>query len=180
MLTLGVNRAHSYTFGKFQGNTDWDWAERNPNKEVQANLKTIPTFLSLFMLGFLYEVVLAWDALIAKNTIQIIGLVISNLALLIYTSIQISDIGKAVGVLIANNVIVGDTTWNQVHPFLVAIPCILAVGTILFAFVAWKLYQEFAWDILKYIGADYRMKKRYLHYQVRSSAQSRTGHLACS
>lgn len=164
----------------FQANTDWAWADANPNKEVQANLKTIPTFLSLFMLGFLYEVVLAWDALIAKNTIQIIGLVISNLALLIYTSIQISDIGKAVGILITHNVIVGQTTWNEVRPFLVAIPCILAVGTILFAFVAWKLYQEFAWDILKHIGADYRMKKRYLHYQVCSSPPLRTGHLACS
>ncbi|KAH7027668.1 uncharacterized protein B0I36DRAFT_364840 [Microdochium trichocladiopsis] len=156
----------SYTFGRFNAGVDEETAKLKQTADVDAQLKTIPTFLSLFMLGFLYEVVLTWDALIAKNTIQVIGLVISNLALLIYTSIQISDIGIAIDKLRDVNIIRGFDTWWSVHPMLVAIPCILAVGTISFALIAWKLYQEFAWDILKHIGADYRMKKRFLHYQI--------------
>lgn len=156
---------------------DWPWAEKNPDTDVKAQLKTVPTFLSLFMLGFLYEVALSWDALIAKNTIQIIGIVISNLALLVYTSIQIFDIGTAIEKLRDHNVIPGFDTWWSIRPMLIAIPCILAVGSIMYAFIAWKLYQEFAWDILKQIGADYRMKKRFLHYQVcpQFKAESSTG-----
>jgi len=104
-----------------------------------------------------------------KNTIQVIGVCISNLALLIYTAIQVEQILEALdilgdfpGALKAP----ADEIWDDIRPFLVAIPCIIAATTIAMCFAAWKLYQQFAWDILKHIGADYRMKKRFLHYQV--------------
>lgn len=56
--------------------------------------------------------------------------------------------------------------WTQTKPFLVAIPCILALGTALLAVEAWKLYDEFAWTIYKHISADLRLKRRYLTYQI--------------
>jgi hypothetical protein len=56
--------------------------------------------------------------------------------------------------------------WSQTKPFLIAIPCILAVGTGLLSIAAWKLYDEFAWTIYKHISADLRMKRRYLTYQI--------------
>jgi hypothetical protein len=43
----------------------------------------------------------------------------------------------------------------------------VGVGSVLMTFVAWKLYDEFAWTIYKHISADLRMKRRYLTYQVR-------------
>ena len=111
-----------------------------------------------------------WDALRLKNTIQVIGVCIANLALLVYTAIQVDQIAEAIKVLrdipLALK-LTEDEIWGGIRGFLVAIPCIIAVCTLAMAFVAWKLYQEFAWDILKHIGADYRMKKRFLHYQVR-------------
>ena len=134
--------------------------------------KSIPTFLTLFIFAFLYELVLVWDALRLKNTIQIIGLALANLAILVYTAIQIDQIGSAISVLSDEGAIVSkpgtdEDLWTMIRPYLVAIPCIIAVASVLMAFISWKLYQEFAWDILKQIGADYRMKKRFLHYQVR-------------
>lgn len=143
-----------------------------------AQYKTIPTFLTLFIFGFLYELVLVWDALRMKNTIQIIGICIANLALLVYTAIQIEQINEAITDL-SKSITGGYTTskgdilsgsdalWGEIQGFLIAIPIVLAVGTIVLSWIAWKLYQVFAWDILKQIGADYRMKKRFLHYQVR-------------
>jgi hypothetical protein len=56
--------------------------------------------------------------------------------------------------------------WFDNKPFLIAVPIILAVGTVLLAFCAWKLYDEFAWTIYKHISADLRMKRRYLTFQV--------------
>lgn len=148
-----------------------------------AQYKTIPTFLTLFIFGFLYELVLVYDALRLKNTIQIIGLCIANLALLVYTAIQIEQIYEAIsdldlvgamegGFTDAAGTVVSarDALWGEVQGFLIAIPIILAVGSGLMSWIAWKLYQVFAWDILKQIGADYRMKKRFLYYQVRLSA----------
>lgn len=136
--------------------------------EADAQYKTIPTFLTLFIFGFLYEVVVVWDALRMKNTIQVIGVTIANVAMLIYTAIQVEQIREALEILERYAALKDEpeVIWADIYGLLVAIPCIIAAITVGMAFVSWKLYQQFAWDILKHIGADYRMKKRFLHYQV--------------
>ena len=62
------------------------------------------------------------------------------------------------------------TTWSALKPFLIAIPCVIAVGSIVMSVVARKIYDEFAWTIYKHISADLRMKRRYLAYQVHGTA----------
>lgn len=129
--------------------------------------KSIPTFLALYSFGLLYELVLVYDALRLKNTIQVIGLCICNVGLLIYGAVQVPQIKEAVNdVLITNNAISAEV-WPEIEPFLIIIPCVVAMGTLLMIIVAWKLYDEFAWSIYKHISADLRMKRRYLTYQVR-------------
>ena len=100
---------------------------------------------------------MAYDALRLKNTIQIIGLCLYNLGLLIYAAVQMAEINGAVK---------ESTTWSAEQPFLIAIPCVIAVGSIAMSIVARKIYDEFAWTIYKHISADLRMKRRYLAYQV--------------
>lgn len=110
-----------------------------------------------------------WDALRMKNTIQVIGVTIANVALLIYTAIQVDQIREAIEILEQFPMALAvppDELWGDIRGFLIAIPSIIGATTCGMAFIAWKLYQQFAWDILKHIGADYRMKKRFLHYQV--------------
>ena len=128
---------------------------------------TIPTFLTLYIFGFIYELVLAYDALRLKNTIQIIGLCLYNLGLLIYAAVQMAEINDAVQHI---GVYMDATTWTAVKPFLIAIPCIIAVGSVAMSVVARKIYDEFAWTIYKHISADLRMKRRYLAYQVYGTA----------
>ncbi|QPH18455.1 hypothetical protein C2857_003495 [Epichloe festucae Fl1] len=156
----------AYVFARFQ--TSLGAHMDVPN--VQSQYKTIPTFLTLFIFGFLYELVVVWDALRMKNTIQVIGVCFANLALLVYTAIQVDQISGAIDILFTFNALEPGAThmsvWTKVRAFLIAIPGIIALATLLMVFISWKLYQEFAWDILKNIGADYRMKKRFLHYQI--------------
>jgi len=121
--------------------------------------------LILYIFGFLYQLVLVWDALRLKNTIQVIGLVAYNVGLLIYGAAQTEQIKDAVNQLHAEDGF-DQSVWSHTKPFLIAIPCILALGTVLMAVCAWKLYDEFAWTIYKHISADLRMKRRYLTYQV--------------
>ena len=111
---------------------------------------------------------LVYDALRLKNTIQVIGLCMYNAALLIYAAIQMTQINEAIQALenFPDGPLITTTTWSAVKPFLVAIPCIIAAGTVAMSFVARKLYDEFAWTIYKHISADLRMKRRYLTYQV--------------
>lgn len=156
----------AYTFALFQDGLRDTSTKEFANDTVQSQLKTIPTFLGLFILGFIYEVILVWDALIAKNTIQIIGVCIANLALLVYGALQIDQIHEAIDILQSQNAFRVFDVWVNTRAELIAIPVIIGVITLVLGFMAWKLYEEFAWDILKQIGADYRMKKRFLHYQI--------------
>jgi hypothetical protein len=136
----------------------------NDAPEVQASQKrTIPTFLTLYIFGFVYQLVLVWDALRLKNTIQIIGLVLYNVGLLVYGAVQMEQIEDVANELTAE---VKSDVWKSTRPYLIAIPCILGLGTVLLAFAAWKLYDEFAWTIYKHISADLRMKRRFLTFQI--------------
>ena len=143
-----------------------DDADNDSEKKDAANsTRTIPTFLTLYIFGLLYQLVLVYDALRLKNTIQVIGLCLYNVGLLIYAAVQMDQIKDAV-IQLANARESNVNVWTTTKPYLIAIPCILALGTALLSLVAWKLYDEFAWTIYKHISADLQMKKRYLTFQV--------------
>ncbi|KAF2401925.1 hypothetical protein EJ06DRAFT_367978 [Trichodelitschia bisporula] len=149
-----------YVFGKFTVALS---DEANNKRETGA--RTIPTYLSLLIFGFLYQLALVYDALHHKNTIQVIGLCIYNLGILVYTAIQIDQIKDAVVTLSTKGYIALEY-WTIVKPFLIALPCVVALGSLIMSFIAWKLYDEFAWTIYKQISADLRLKRRYLIYQI--------------
>ncbi|WPH04923.1 Hypothetical protein R9X50_00782000 [Acrodontium crateriforme] len=159
----------SYVFGEFQASL------RSPSDDpnTPSGALTIPTYLALFIFGFLYQLVLAYDALRAKNTIQIIGICIYNLGMMIYSSVEMDQVNDAIkgdprqnieGLEPNNDIAPG--TYVKLRPFLIAAPCVIAFFTVLLSLVAWKLYDEFAWTIYKHISADLRLKRRYLQYQI--------------
>jgi hypothetical protein len=89
------------------------------------------------------------------------------MGMVIYGSIQYDSINKAIdGLLTAGKVNPNTTVWQNIQPYLVAVPCIIALFTVVMSIIAWKLYDEFAWTIYKHISADLRMKRRYLTFQV--------------
>lgn len=157
----------SYVFAKFQTSLTHN-ENNNANTKENTEFQTIPTFLTLYIFAFLFQLLLVFDALRAKNTIQVIGLCMFNAALLLYAAIQFTQIRDAVGTLTRDKKI-KDGVWIAVKPYLVAVPCIIALGLALMSVAAWKLYDEFAWTIYKEISADLKMKRRYLTYQVRIS-----------
>uniref|UniRef100_A0A9P3B6R2 Uncharacterized protein n=1 Tax=Aspergillus pseudoviridinutans TaxID=1517512 RepID=A0A9P3B6R2_9EURO len=155
VITLALE---CYIFANYQ-------SQLKKEAEVVTASKTIPIFLALYSFGFLYELVLVYDALRMKNTIQVIGLCLCNIGLLIYGAVQVQQVRDAVSILTDNTAINVDV-WGETEPFLIIIPCVVAMGTILMMMVAWKLYDEFAWSIYKHISADLRMKRRFLTYQI--------------
>lgn len=87
--------------------------------------------------------------------------------MLIYAAVQVDQIKTAIiGLHTTNYIILSDQLWKDIQPFLIAAPCLLALGTVIMSFIAWKLYEEFAWTIYKHISADLRMKQRFLTFQV--------------
>ncbi|KAF1835680.1 hypothetical protein BDW02DRAFT_277288 [Decorospora gaudefroyi] len=150
----------SYVFGRFQ--SDIHFAAEGAGAQPS---RTIPTFLAVFMFGYIYQLFLTWDALRLKNTIQVIGLVLYNIGILVYAGIQFDQIKDAADEL-NQAAFIPAAFWTQVKPMLIALPVLMAIATVIFAFEAWKLYDEFAWTIYKRISADTRLKRRYLTYQI--------------
>lgn len=130
-----------------------------------SSSKTIPTYLSLLIFGFIYELVLVYDALWNKNTIQVIGLCLYNVGLLVYVAIEKDQVHDAVNLLVRQDFLKNDF-WHHVKPYLIAVAVLVGVVTAVMSAVAYKLYDEFAWTIYKKISADPRMKRRYLLYQI--------------
>lgn len=159
-----------YVFALFQEGLHRHDTSKNSKKDYE---QTIPTFLTLYIFGLIYELVLVWDALRLKNTIQVIGLCIYNLGLVIYAAVQLSEINQAIDYFSTQPSLdphfphaIDSSVWPSAKPFLIAIPIIIAIGTLAMGFIARKLYDEFSWTIYKHISADLRMKRRYLTYQV--------------
>ena len=84
---------------------------------------------------------------------------------MVYAAIQYDQIRDAAYALDVQNFIPPEF-WIDVKAMLIAVPVLMAFATLAFGFVAWKLYDEFAWTIYKHISADLRLKRRYLTYQV--------------
>ncbi|KAL9049183.1 MAG: hypothetical protein Q9162_007355 [Coniocarpon cinnabarinum] len=161
-----------YLFARFQ-------ADLFPSARDKPVSRVVATYLSLFIFGFLYQLVLVYDALRLKNTIQVIGLCIYNLGLVIEAAVQYDQIRDAFthyshpannprrrdGVADSSDDI-NSSFWDQAQPIAIAAPVFLGVVTLALAFLAWKLYDEFAWSIYKHISADLRLRRRYLSYQI--------------
>ena len=92
--------------------------------------------------------------------------------MLVYASIQFDQIRRAIDGLKGENfqgksyIMPDDDIWEQIRPYLMTVPIIIGVFTVGMGFIAWKLYDEFAWTIYKHISADLRMKRRFLTFQV--------------
>lgn len=160
LLALGLE---GYVFSRFLEDR-----RVNPPPELEPKENVMPTYLAIYIFGFLYEIVLVWDALRLKNTIQVLGLCLYNLGMLVYSAIQQDQIEDATrdsqGIPTAD--LVATSFFPSVKPYLIATPCVIGLTTLLMSFIAWKLYDEFAWTIYKHISADLRMKRRYLTYQI--------------
>ena len=159
----------AYVFGEFETSVDWDKLQSDQSNQQYrlARAKAIPTYLAIFIFGFVYQIVLVWDALRLSNTIQVIGICLYNLGMMIYAAVQQDQVTDTVDAIGADYLDL--EAWEYVTPCLTAVPCILGGGTLLLSGVAWKLYSVFAWSIYKQISADLRLKRRYLIYQVNYS-----------
>ncbi|KAK8087764.1 hypothetical protein PG997_002725 [Apiospora hydei] len=146
-----------------------------PHEAVQVRSgHTVPMYASLFIFGFAYELLLFWDSLRLHSMIQVVGLCIYNLLLTIYAIFQPRQIRDALGRL--NDAYpMGrerpiledpDAVWVDIKPALLALIWVLAVGTGLMCFLAYKLHAEFAWLVYKVIHADISMRRRVLTLEI--------------
>lgn len=134
-----------------------------------ANARSLLVYFIIFIFAQVFTVILVVDAIYQRNTIQLIALGVFELGMTAYSVIQHhqsstlfrndgSDISIA---LVSLGNAYRGSKWAEITQI-----CVMIVSTMVFIFLAYKLYLEFGWHIYKKIGADLAMRDRYKMYQI--------------
>jgi len=145
-----------------------------PDVPETTEAKTIPSFLTLLIFGFIYQALLLYDTLAQRNTIQLIGLCIFAACLFIYAVIQIQEVEKVILVLSGGgpgngdhaSLIPASNVYFFMRPLSIACAVVTGLYTTVIAFVSFKLYSEFQWTIYRLLNADLKMQQRYFTFKV--------------
>ncbi|KAJ3207965.1 hypothetical protein HDU67_007107 [Dinochytrium kinnereticum] len=137
--------------------------------------KSIPVYLIIFILAQLFQIILCWDAVWHKNTIQILGFVFFNMCATGYSIFQVATIPSTIQTrsdtpssspLPAGFSTVSDDQRKLLVALLTTVPVVMVLFLFAFSFLAYKLYIEFGWKIYKKIGADPEMRAMFRAYQI--------------
>ncbi|KAJ8507522.1 hypothetical protein ONZ45_g10113 [Pleurotus djamor] len=131
-------------------------------EELSTAAQKMPVYLSIFALAHVFQLVLAIDAVYARNTLQFIALAIFNALFLLYAIIQISEIRDA----FAHSTVVEGFSNIPVNILTTIIPIVISVAEVCYIALGWKIYNEFGWKLYKELGADRTIKKMFANYQV--------------
>ncbi|KAF9960790.1 hypothetical protein BGZ72_005955 [Mortierella alpina] len=139
-----------------------------PHLDKNNMSRSIPAYLIVFVFAQLFQLVLAWDAVRAQNTIEIIGIVIFNTCCFAYAIFEISQNNRSLKESAKFFVPAGSALEliNELLPFLIVVIVVIGVTQCIVTWLAYQLFQEFGWKIYKKIGADPNMKKMYRAYQI--------------
>ncbi|KAF9963906.1 hypothetical protein BGZ70_007106 [Mortierella alpina] len=141
-----------------------------PYLDPRNQSRSIPAYLMVFVFAQIFQLVIAWDAVRAQNTIELIGIVIFNVCCFAYSIFEISQIrnslenGGAAGFFDPPSR--ATELQSRLQPFLIVDVCVIGISQCLVTWLAYQLFQEFGWKIYKKIGADPNMKKMYRAYQI--------------
>jgi len=139
----------------------------------EPRYKTLSLYLALYALAELFELYMAFDALRLRNVVQLLGILIFQIALLVGAAIQIRQ--TEIALVIQENCDVSTsytqcggkgTLFESVEPFLIVAPCIIAASWLAMIFWIKQLYAEFGWAIFHVVGANPKMKTMYQWYQI--------------
>ncbi|KZT52977.1 hypothetical protein CALCODRAFT_501650 [Calocera cornea HHB12733] len=120
----------------------------------------LPIYIFLFGLAHAYQFILAVDAVRSRNMLQIVFLAIFNALFIGYSVLQISEVQSALPAGTPGLVSI------PINIVLLLVPIVIAVAEVAYLLLSWKIHTEFGWDNYKLLGADRRIKKMFLHFQV--------------
>ncbi|KAG0249728.1 hypothetical protein BG011_008995 [Mortierella polycephala] len=138
--------------------------------DTRNQSRSIPAYLIVFVFAQLFQLVIAWDAVRAQNTIELIAVVVFNICCFAYSIFEISQIRAALESGASNGFFVPEglamELQGSLKPFLIVVIVVIGITQCAVIWLAYQLFQEFGWKIYKKIGADPNMKKMYRAYQI--------------
>jgi len=126
---------------------------------LQDDSDKMAVYLSVFALAHIFQLVMAVDAVYARNTLQFMSLIIFNLLFLFYAIIEIGEIKNS-------TISSAGILHVPVNVLTDVVPAVISAAEIAYIALGWKIYHEFGWKVYKFLGADRRIKKMYATHQI--------------
>jgi hypothetical protein len=133
----------------------------------------VPVNFGLFILGNIWQAILAIDALRMKNILQLYSIAILNGSLFVFSVMRYFQTEDA-----AKGLQLGEAPgpqpfthrdvdyWGRVRPALLTSSIILGSSTVVSCVMVFFLQRELKWAIYRHISGSLEMLRRYLAYQV--------------
>ncbi|RDW87828.1 hypothetical protein BP5796_03522 [Coleophoma crateriformis] len=139
---------------------------QRPISKTTSESKAVPMFLSLLILGLLYQQLLVYDTLAHRNTIQLIGLCIYAACFCVYTGLQVTQLQVAIVALADLDFLLINDIWAKIGPLAIVNATATGAHMLVLSGISFKLYAEFQWTIYRQLNADLDMQKRYFLFQI--------------
>lgn len=110
----------------------------------------LPVYMVIFVVSQIWSIFLSWNAILQRNTMQLVTFVLFNVSTFAYSLFQYNQL---------------KTHDSSFIPVIIILPCILGLFTFAFSYFTYKLYQEFGWIMYKTMGADISIKNMFQYYQ---------------
>ncbi|ORX74816.1 hypothetical protein DL89DRAFT_264607 [Linderina pennispora] len=141
--------------------SQWGFGVQDPTTSVSITKDSFIVYDVIFIVAQIFLLILCWEAVAHKNTIQIIAATIFNLMCLIYSLIQYTTfyIRPSVTARIFKND-------NDMRILQITIMVVYSLCSLTFAMLNWELYQLFGWKTYKKLGANLRLRRAYKWHQI--------------
>ncbi|KAH7316856.1 hypothetical protein B0I35DRAFT_264487 [Stachybotrys elegans] len=134
---------------------------------------TVPTNLSVFIFGFVFQLLFMYDAVRLRSTAQAILACVVNAGFLPFAVFQRMQIWNSIVSLRGSTDINGDSlvhldvdVWRVVGPLSLAISAVVGLCTIFMVIATWYLGQYFSWQSYRNVNADAKLRRMRINHQI--------------
>ncbi|WVQ66989.1 uncharacterized protein L199_005181 [Kwoniella botswanensis] len=142
-------------------------------KSQNAKVRTVPVYLAVFIMAQIFSLLYIFDALRARNIVQLIMHLFFNLCMLIYSILQIPQTKNA----LSNDNAPGacgsferctgpDSLFNLLQKLMIVPPIIFGLCTIVFCVLIKFIHKVWGWSVFRLVGAQPELKRAHRHYQT--------------
>ena len=136
----------------------------------------VPVNFGVFVLGNVYLAGLTFDALRARNNLQLFGICIFNVGVFIFSIMRYGQTHENAANLAVNHAmgnrpfVKADVLfWSKIQPALIVSTILVGACMVASWLLTFRLNREFAWAIYRHISGSLSTRRKYLTYQASST-----------
>ncbi|KAJ1774838.1 hypothetical protein LPJ77_004325 [Coemansia sp. RSA 2523] len=141
--------------------SQWGFGLQNDSNKMSITQESFIVYDVIFIVAQLFLLMLCWEAVAHKNTIQIIAATLFNVMCLVYSLIQYTTFyihpSTSAGIFQKD---------NDMRILLITTMVVYSLCSVAFAVLTWELYQMFGWKTYKKLGANLALRRAYKWHQI--------------